>query len=88
MEDYDLFLREGYKWGIWLLDVPLTQVNRPILSTGGQSGNRWRMRRGELKVYLRLPYLNPLFTLLIPFLFVLSLAKHLFKSFRPPRSNY
>lgn len=88
MEDYDLFLREGYQQGIYFVDLPLTQVGRPILSVGGQSDNRWRMRKGELKAYLRLPRLSLFFILAVPFLIVLALIKHVVKSFRPPRTNY
>lgn len=88
MEDYDLFLQVGYALGIYRLDIPLTQVGRPILSAGGQSDNRWRMRKGELIAYLRLPRLNLLFAFIVPFLMLLALGKHFIKSFRPPRSNY
>ncbi len=88
MEDYDLFLQEAYHHGVSFLDLPLTKVNRPILSEGGQSDNRWLMRKGELRAYLRLPRLNVLFVLAIPFLILFGLFKHFAKSFRPPRSNY
>lgn len=88
MEDYDLFLREAYKKGAYFLNLPLTRLSRPILSAGGLSDNRWKMRKGELRVYCRLPRLNPLFIFLVPLLVVSALVKHWVKSFRPPRSNY
>ena len=88
MEDYDLWLREGYKHGIYFLNLLLTRVNRPILSTGGQSGNGWKMRRGELTAYWHLPRLNVAYALLVPVLVAGGLLKHFIKSFRPPRSNY
>jgi len=88
MEDYDLFLRAAYRDGVYLLPIPLTQVNRPILSAGGQSSNRWKMRLGEITAYRHLVRLNAGFILLIPFLVVAGLVKHFVKAFRPPRTNY
>lgn len=88
MEDFDLWLRAGDKYGIWFLDLPLTQINRPILSEGGLSSNRWEMRRGEIKAYMHLAKRNPLYYPLLPVLAGFGLLKHLFKSFMPPRSNY
>lgn len=88
MEDYDLFLREGYRKGIWLLQIPFTQLSRPILSAGGQSSRRWKMRKGEFKAYLNLIRMNPLFLFISPFLILFGLVKHVVKSFGPPRSNY
>ena len=88
MEDYDLFLREGYRHGIFFLDLPLTRLSRPILSAGGQSSKRWEMRKGEFRAYFNLIKLNPLFILVSPFLMLFGLIKHAVKSFRPPRSNY
>ncbi|PZF74491.1 glycosyltransferase family 2 protein [Taibaiella soli] len=88
MEDFDLWLRAGDKYGIWFLDLPLTQINRPILSEGGLSSNRWRMRKGEIKAYIHLSKRNPLYYPLLPFLIGFGLFKHFIKSFSPPRSNY
>jgi len=80
MEDYDLWLRIGYRNKIYFINLPLTQIGRPILSKGGLSGNKWKMRKGELKAYTRLVKLNPLFILLLPILYVYSLCKHLYKA--------
>lgn len=88
MEDYDFFLRAGWKYGIRFLDIPLTQLDRPILSSGGLSGNRWAMRKGEFKAYLNLAKARPVFWLAVPFLIAFGLAKHGAKAFFPPRSNY
>lgn len=79
MEDYDLWLRMGFKTDIYFLDIPLTQIGRPVLSAGGQSSNRWKMRLGEFSTYGHLAKLNPLFILIIPFLIVWSAVKHLAK---------
>ncbi|MGN6567030.1 MAG: glycosyltransferase family 2 protein [Flavipsychrobacter sp.] len=80
MEDYDLWLRIGYRNKIYFINLPLTQIGRPVLSKGGQSANKWKMRKGELKAYTRLVKLNPLFILLLPVLYVYSLGKHLYKA--------
>lgn len=79
MEDYDLWLRVAYKHKAFFINIPLTQLGRPILSQGGASGNKWKMRRGELKAYSRLRKLNPLFILLLPILYTNSMGKHLVK---------
>lgn len=88
MEDYDLWLREAYEYPVYLLNQPFTKVGRPMLSAGGQSGNRWKMRLGEFTSYWRLTKLHPLFGAALPFLIGFGLIKHLAKSFRPPRTNY
>lgn len=81
MEDYDLWLRIGYKHKLHFINIPLTQVMRPVLSPGGLSSNKWKMRKGEMRAYRRLIRLNPLFMLLLPFLLFGSLLKHIGKMF-------
>ena len=81
-EDFDLWLRIGYKYNIYYTNTPLTQIFRPFLSKGGISANKWEMRKGEMKAYTRLVKLNPLFVLALPMLYILSLGKHLFKALR------
>jgi len=76
MEDYDLWLRIGYNIPLYFIDLPLTRIGRPVLSKGGLSAARWKMRRGEIHTYWRLRKLNLLFLLLFPFLFLFSLIKH------------
>jgi len=88
MEDYDLWLKAGYKYGIYRLNTALTQINRPILSAGGQSSNRRKMRSGEFRAYLKLAKRHPQYWLLIPLLLGFGAIKHVVKSFGPPRSNY
>lgn len=77
-EDYDLVLRHTYHHSTWLLPLYLTQLDRPVLSKGGLSANKWKMRHGELYTYSHLRHLHPAFILLIPFLYIWSLGKHLF----------
>ncbi len=78
-EDYDLWLRIGYKHKLYCINYPLTQIFRPFTSQGGLSGNRWKMRKGEMHAQLRLLQLNPLFVFMLPFLLLLSIAKHIYK---------
>ncbi|RQO29940.1 hypothetical protein DBR32_13555 [Taibaiella sp. KBW10] len=76
-EDYELALRHSYRHSTYLLPLYLTQLDRPVLSAGGLSADKWKMRQGELKAYAALPKLHPGFYLLIPFLYFWSFAKHL-----------
>ncbi|WP_276133754.1 glycosyltransferase family 2 protein [Polluticoccus soli] len=80
MEDYDLWLRIAYKHKAYFIDIPLTQIGRPVLSEGGISENKWEMRKGELRAFRRLVRLNPLFLPMLPFLYTYSLGKHLYKT--------
>jgi len=88
MEDYELFLREARAHKVYQISAAFTQIGRPILSAGGQSSNRWRMRKGELKAWWLFACKHPLyFPVFVP-LMVFALLKHLVKSFFPPRANY
>lgn len=78
-EDYDLWLQLAYKNKAYFINVPLTQLGRPITSYGGASSNRWKMRKGELSAFTHLVRLNPLFIFLLPFLYTYSIGKHLYK---------
>ena len=55
-EDYDLWLRLAQKKLkiIYLPELVLTKFSRKPLSSGGLSGNRWKMRQGELISKLRI----------------------------------
>jgi glycosyltransferase involved in cell wall biosynthesis len=88
MEDYDLWLKAGHRFGIYRLNLALTQINRPILSAGGQSSNRRKMRSGEFRAYVKMAKRHPQYWLLIPLLIGFGALKHVIKSFGPPRSNY
>ena len=83
MEDFDFCLRIGYKYKLYFVKIPLTQIFRPFTSAGGISANKWKMRKGEMRAYRRLVRLNPLFVGLVPFLLVSSLGKHLLKMILP-----
>lgn len=79
-EDYDLFLRLAQKHGLYLFDSPLTQLGRPVLSKGGQSEQRLKMRMGEWQAWRNLCRQAPKYFLLLPFLIAWSILKHLIKS--------
>ena len=76
-EDFDLWLRIGYKKKIWYIDEPLTRIYRGFTTKGGISEHKWEMRKGEMKAYIKLIQLNPAFILLIPFLLLFSIVKHI-----------
>ncbi|HTO14172.1 MAG TPA: glycosyltransferase family 2 protein [Edaphocola sp.] len=76
-EDYDLALRTSYRYQAFSSPILLTQIGRPVLSEGGASAQKWKMRKGELKTYFNLGKLNFGFYFLFPFLLFWSLIKHL-----------
>ncbi len=78
-EDMELALRLSYSNECSMIEEYLTVLNRPQLSKGGLSGNKWQMRKAEMKIYSRLFRLNPFFVFLMPFLILFSLLKHLRK---------
>jgi len=79
MEDYDLWLRIAYNQKVYFCPQKLTRLNRPVSSRGGISARRWDMRKGEMRAYMRLVKLNPLFVILLPLLLPYSLLKHVVK---------
>ena len=79
MEDFDLWLRIGYKHKLYFIDIPLTQLFRPVLSAGGVSADKWAMRKGEMHTYVRMVKLNPAFLLILPILLLSSIGKHFIK---------
>lgn len=88
MEDYELFLRGAAVHGVYRIPAPFTQLGRPILSEGGQSSRRWKMRVGEMRAWWFFAKGKPLYLIALPFLVLFALSKHIVKSFFPPRSNY
>jgi glycosyltransferase involved in cell wall biosynthesis len=88
MEDYELFLREAWAHGVYRITAPFTKVGRPILSAGGQSSQRWKMRVGEMRAWRAFAWRYPVFIIVLPVLFGFALIKHFVKSFFPPRTNY
>lgn len=82
MEDYDFFLRLAAKKGAWKVEAPLTRLGRPVLSAGGQSSARWKMRIGEWRAWWHFTKMHPAFVLLLPVWILFSIAKHLIKTLR------
>lgn len=75
-EDHELAIRIAFKqYGCYWYDVRLTVLGRPQLSKGGASGNKWKMRIGELKLYTSIYKHNLLFIPFIPLLWLYSLCK-------------
>jgi teichuronic acid biosynthesis glycosyltransferase TuaG len=79
-EDHDFILRTAEEFGIWYVDIPLCSIHRRSLTTGGQSGNKWKMRKGEMKMYVKYCRRNNRY-LLLPFLIVFSFCKHIKNEF-------
>lgn len=83
-EDYDLWLRIAESAPvIQMCGPPLTYLGRPQLSVGGLSGNRWRMRVGEILAYYN--FCNRAWSsraFFLPFLLTFSLSKHLWQEIR------
>jgi len=78
-EDHELSIRIAHKHQCHWLDVPLTKLGRPQLSIGGASGNIWKMRKGELRLYSSIYRHNPVYVVFIPFLWFFSLGKMLYR---------
>jgi len=79
-EDHDFFLRACFKnYNLYYLDAKLVGLNRPLLSSGGQSSNNLKMRFGEIQMYIHLYKEGYFFIFLIPFLVILSILKHFFR---------
>ncbi len=79
-EDHELSVRIAAKYNCHYVEIPLTKLGRPQLTTGGASANKWKMRLGELRIYTNTykskTYLLP-FT---PLLWLFSFSKMLFRS--------
>lgn len=80
MEDYELFLREADRTGVYHIAAPLTKLGRPVLSPGGQSSNRWAMRKGEILAWWAFVKTKPKYFTAAVALTGFSLIKHLIKS--------
>lgn len=79
-EDHDFFLRVCLsRYKIYYLDIALVRLNRSVMSEGGQSSNSFKMRLGEMKMYLDLYKSNFMFIPFIPFLLLFSFVKHMAK---------
>lgn len=78
-EDMELALRLSYYFECSIIQEYLTILNRPQLTIGGLSGNKWQMRKAEMRIYSRLYQFNWVFVFMIPFLLLFSLLKHIMK---------
>jgi len=78
-EDYELWLRAAYPKGAIRLPVPLAGIGRSVGSTGGLSGHRWRMRKGEMQAYISFIRCNPNLLPILPSLLCWSLGKHVLR---------
>lgn len=78
-EDHDLLLRIAIQHVIKYLPLPLAIVHRQLNAKGGLSGDRWKMRQGELKLYTKVAQHHVFGFLLVPLLWVFSLIKHVKK---------
>lgn len=81
-EDHDLILRISEKYKILYLESNLTLLGRPQLSKGGLSGNKMKMRIGEIQMYYNLCKRKKTYYLVLPILLTFSFVKHIFKIFR------
>ncbi len=81
-EDYDLTNRLAASNQLYYTPQILTSLGRTQGSEGGLSGEKWEMRKGELKAILNLTQFTKFGILIIPFLYTYSLLKHLIRLFR------
>ena len=81
-EDHDLLIRISEKHNIFYLTKKLTLLGRPQLSKGGLSGNKLKMRIGEMKMYINFCKRQKAYYFILPFLLTFSLTKFIFKSLR------
>lgn len=75
-EDHDFILRTAEQFGICYVDLPLCSLQRKPLTPGGISSNKWKMRVGEMRMYISYAKRHNNY-LMIPLLIVFSLLKHL-----------
>jgi teichuronic acid biosynthesis glycosyltransferase TuaG len=71
--------------GLWFLDLPLCSLQRMPLTEGGISSNKWKMRKGEMKMYIDYCKRNNWYAA-VPFLLLFSLLKHA-KQMLAPKSS-
>lgn len=81
-EDHEFAIRVAHLYPCGFLDTPLTILGRPQLSQGGASGNRWKMRKGELRLYTSIYRHSILCLPFIPLLWIFSLMKMVVRTVR------
>ena len=87
-EDYDLWLRVIlFHKDIYIIEgPPLTYLGRPVLSIGGASSSKIKMRLGEIYSFIKL--LKSKYILFVPFLILYSITKHFYMLTRNHRNSY
>jgi len=78
-EDHEFVLRVASKYKCYQLPLKLTRLDQPQLLGGGLSGNIWKMRKGEMKMYRNLWRIHLLLTPLIPVFLLGSVMKHVWR---------
>ena len=75
-EDHDFILRTSESFSIGYLNMPLCSLNRMPLTEGGLSSNKWKMRVGEMRIYIGYCKRKKRY-IAIPFFILFSLLKHI-----------
>lgn len=75
-EDHELILRVSFFKSVTFLKNCYTLLGRPQLSIGGLSESKFKMRVGEIKMYLYAVKYNYSFAILLPFFILFSIIKH------------
>lgn len=75
-EDHELWLRIALNHDVYFLDSPLVKLGRPELSTGGLSSDLWKMRKGEIQMFINIAKRKKTLIPSLPFLIGFSLSKH------------
>jgi teichuronic acid biosynthesis glycosyltransferase TuaG len=81
-EDHEFLLRLSRICKIFFLQEKLVFIDRKLGSEGGLSGEKWKMRKGEMQMYFLLCKSDWRFYVLFPFLISYSLLKHALKMFK------
>jgi len=81
-EDHELWLRMLNKNKAYFIDETLTILGRRPLTKGGLSGNKLKMRLGEMNMYFIAAKYRRVLIPSLPFLLVYSFLKHCIKIFR------
>jgi len=75
-EDHDFILRTAEQFGAWYIDIPLCSLHRIPLTAGGLSSQRWEMRKGEIRMFMKYCKRERQY-LLMPLLILFSLSKYI-----------
>jgi len=75
-EDHELWLRIALNHDVYYLDSPLVKLGRPELSAGGLSSDLWKMRKGEIQMFINIAKRKKALIPSVPLLIGFSLLKH------------